>query len=301
MEAARQRVRATAAPPKAVTKGSAKRKAVGKDNRPPKKAAVTPGDAPPKKKSPLKSRRDVGKGMMTSTGPVVEGPRCLLTHKDYAIEEVGSLLKPMDVEPCAKLKMEKLEASALFYSVHVKALQDRCVAKEGVVTREKYKEALRTLNGELKEVKEKLEEAGRQKETLQGDLSTLRGQVKKDGANVVKEFKESQSFIDSCAEYYGTGFEDCLKQVTSFYPDLDLSRITMDDPMPMTPAGDTFVGESDDSTESDLLPKDDSVILAQPTANPAVTTSHPSIKLVDVENPLAQDKGDKTFNDAFTT
>ena len=55
---------------------------------------------------------------------------------------------------------------------HVKALQDRCVAKEGVVGRVRkhnatlmneqgqYKEAIRTLN---KEVKGKLEEADRQK------------------------------------------------------------------------------------------------------------------------------------------
>ena len=55
--------------------------------------------------------------------------------------------------------------------VHVKALQDRCVAKEGVVGRVRkhnatlmneqgqYKEAIRTLNKELKEVREKLEEA----------------------------------------------------------------------------------------------------------------------------------------------
>ena len=62
--------------------------------------------------------------------------------------------------------------------MRVKVLQDRCVAKKGVVTRvrkyntnlmneqEQYKDALRTLNGELKETKEKLEEAGCQKETL---------------------------------------------------------------------------------------------------------------------------------------
>ena len=55
--------------------------------------------------------------------------------------------------------------------VHVKALQDRCVAKEGVVghvrkhnatlinEQGQYKEAIRTLNKELKEVREKLEEA----------------------------------------------------------------------------------------------------------------------------------------------
>ena len=114
---------------------------------------------------------------------------------------------------------------------------------------EQYKEALRTLHGDLKKTREKLEEAGRQKEKLKGELSTLLGQVEKAGADAVMEFKMSQSFIDSYAEYYGTGFEDYLKQVASSFPDLDLSRITMDDPVPSTLAGDTVVGESDDSTE----------------------------------------------------
>ena len=57
--------------------------------------------------------------------------------------------------------------------MHVTALQDRCIAKEGVVTRVRkhnahlmeeqgqYKDAVRTLNKELKEVREKLVEAGR--------------------------------------------------------------------------------------------------------------------------------------------
>ena len=48
----------------------------------------------------------------------------------------------------------------------------------------------------------------------------------------------------------------------SSYLDLDLSRITMDDPMLSTPAGDTVIGESDNSTESDIPPKDDGVVLA---------------------------------------
>ena len=53
------------------------------------------------------------------------------------------------------------------------ALQDRCIAKEGVVTHVRkhnahlmeeqgqYKDAVRMLNKELKEVREKLVEAGR--------------------------------------------------------------------------------------------------------------------------------------------
>ena len=132
MEAVRQRVRATSArkkeeerrakwkegasssAPKAVSKDSAKRKAVGKDDHPPKKAAVTLGDAHPKKKSPPKSSHDTGEGMMTSTGPVVEGFRRLLTHKDYAVKTVESFIKPTDVEPYAELGTEELGALALF-------------------------------------------------------------------------------------------------------------------------------------------------------------------------------------------
>ena len=68
----------------------------------------------------------------------------------------------------------------------VKALQDRCVAKERVVTRvrkhntnlldeqKQYKEALRTLNAELKETREKLEGAGLRKKELDEGLTTLR-------------------------------------------------------------------------------------------------------------------------------
>ena len=50
--------------PKAVSKGLAKRKADGEDDRPPKKVAITPGDAHPKK-SPPKPGHGAGKGMMS--------------------------------------------------------------------------------------------------------------------------------------------------------------------------------------------------------------------------------------------
>ena len=73
--------------PKAISKGLAKRKADRENDHPPKKVAVTSGDAHPKKPSP-KPGHGAGKGLMTSTGPVAEGPRCFLTHKDYAVEEV---------------------------------------------------------------------------------------------------------------------------------------------------------------------------------------------------------------------
>ena len=52
----------------------------------------------------------------------------------------------------------------------------------------------------------------------------------------------------------------------------------MDNPLPLTPTGDTILDEIDDSIESELDPKDDSVVLAQSTADPPVTPSVPSIE-----------------------
>ena len=128
MESAKQRISAAAARQKAEKKAQeaggeasstpkvptrqAKRKLDGSDRRPAKKAAVTPGSI--KEKSPPKPSHGVGKGLMTSLGPVNEGPCRLLTHKDYAVEEVRSFVKPADIEPCDQLETKDLGASALF-------------------------------------------------------------------------------------------------------------------------------------------------------------------------------------------
>ena len=130
MESAKQRVRAaiarkkeekkaketeggTSSAPKTISKVS-KRKPDGKDDRPSKKAAITPGDVSSKGKLPFQPSHGTGKGVMTSSGPVIEGPCCLLTHKDYAVEEVGSFLKPMNIGSCNLLRTEDLRASTLF-------------------------------------------------------------------------------------------------------------------------------------------------------------------------------------------
>ena len=109
--------------------------------------------------------------------------------------------------------------------MRVMALQDRCVANEGVVIRVRkhnanlmneqgqYKDAVRTLNQELKEVRKKLEEANRQNDKLREDVTVLGQRVQTAGADTVLDFKATQSFIDSCAGYYGTGFDDCLKHL----------------------------------------------------------------------------------------
>ena len=99
--------------PKTVSKTS-KRKADSEGVCPSKKTVTIPGDASPKGKSALKPSHGAGKGAMPSSGPVSEGPSCLLTHKAYAVAEVGSFVKPMDIEPCDLMGMEEWGASALF-------------------------------------------------------------------------------------------------------------------------------------------------------------------------------------------
>ena len=69
--------------------------------------------------------------------------------------------------------------------VRIKTFQDRCIAKEGVVTRVRkhnatlmneqgqYKGVMRTFNQEVKELREKLVEAGSQKQKLQKEVMAL--------------------------------------------------------------------------------------------------------------------------------
>ena len=54
-------------------------------------------------------------------------------------------------------------------------------------------------------------EADFQKQKLQEEVTTLREKVETVGTDAIQKFKTSQLFIDSCANYYGTGFDDCLK------------------------------------------------------------------------------------------
>ena len=100
---------------KVVGKGEPKRKVDGKDNRPPKRMSVTLGEKLPKKPLPPKPSHGAGKGLMTTSSPIIQEPNHhLLTHKDYAVEVIESIIKDKDVDPCAEQMTEELGASSLF-------------------------------------------------------------------------------------------------------------------------------------------------------------------------------------------
>ena len=92
-----------------------KRKSEGKYDRPLKKGPVVPVGDKLKKSSPLKPSHGVGKGLMTLTGLVTQGPvRRLLTHKEHTVEVIESIIKDTDMDPCAEQTTEELGASGLF-------------------------------------------------------------------------------------------------------------------------------------------------------------------------------------------
>ena len=156
-----------------------------------------------------------------------------------------------------------------------------------------YKEAMHTFNQEVKELKGKLAEADCQKQKLQEEVTALREKVETAGTDAVQKFKTLQLFIDSCADYYGTRFDDCLKQVTLALPELDLFKISMDAPEPVTPARNVVTIDDDCIPKSQLSPKADSgVVLAQlAITSPPALISKTSMVTVNVDDTQSQKDG----------
>ena len=120
----------------------------------------------------------------------------------------------------------------------------------------------------------------------------LQEKVETVGTDAVQRFKTSQSFIDSCADYYGTGFEDCLKQVASAFLELDLSGISMDALEPVTPTRDVATEDDDVVLESQPSPMvDGGVVLAQATITPPAPVSKTPKLTVDADSALLQKSG----------
>ena len=112
-------------------------------------------------------------------------------------------------------------------------------------------------------------------------------------ADAMKEFKASQPFIDSCAVYNGNEFENCLKQVKSIYPHLDLSKVTMDDPCRQLLLATLSSRKPTTPQNRNLFQK----MIVSP-ADPPVTPLVPSTKPLNTKNPLAQDIQDKDDENA---
>ncbi|KAK9993342.1 hypothetical protein SO802_023045 [Lithocarpus litseifolius] len=147
-----------------------------------------------------------GKGLVTS-GLVQR----LVTYKDYAVEMVTSIIKEADLDPCSEHSSKDLGASSLYNLskalVHMKALQDRCVASGGRSDGFELTAKTKAFAVETR----RLKETEKVKTDLATELATLCKQMEKAKADAVAEFRISQPFFDACGVYYDDGFEDCLK------------------------------------------------------------------------------------------
>ena len=120
----------------------------------------------------------------------------------------------------------------------------------------------------------------------------LQEKVETAGTDAVQKFKTSQSFIDSCADYYGIGFDDCLKQVASAFPEPDLSGISMAAPEPVTPARNVVTDDDDGVLESQPSPKvDGGVVLAQFAITPPAPVSKIPVLTVIADGAQPQKSG----------
>ena len=112
----------------------------------------------------------------------------------------------------------------------------------------------------------------------------MREKVETARTDAIQNFKTSQSFIDSCADYYSIGFNDYLKQVALAFLELDLSGISMDAPEPVTRTRNVVADDDDGIPKSQPPPKvDGSVILAQPVITPPAPVSKTLVVIVDAD------------------
>ena len=129
----------------------------------------------------------------------------------------------------------------------------------------------------------------------------MREKVETARTNAVQKFKMSQSFIDSCADYYSTGFDDYLKQIASAFPELDLSEISMDALEPVTPARNVIADDDYGIPESQPSPKvDGDIILAQPAITSPAPVSKTPMVTADADGAQSQKNGG-TPADALNT
>lgn len=91
------------------------------------------------------------------------------------------------------------------------------------------------------------EELKKAKTNLKTELAAFCEEMEKAKVDTVAGFRTSQPYYDEYGVYYGNRSNDCLKQVASVYPDLDLSQVVIDDTVPPTP-GDVgaAINEVDD-------------------------------------------------------
>ena len=62
----------------------------------------------------------------------------------------------------------------------------------------------------------------------EGEITTLREQVRHAKADGKAEFRDTDGFLKELSNWYSDGFDECLNQVKALYPDLNVSQVSLD-------------------------------------------------------------------------
>ena len=129
----------------------------------------------------------------------------------------------------------------------MKGLMDRCTSPETVISR--LREKLGTKETEVQELlaqkdvqvgkldltKQLLKESEAQVEALKkilkdkkGEITEVKGQLRHAKEDAVREYHDFDYLLKELDGSFIDGFDDCFRQVKAFFPDLDLSRISID-------------------------------------------------------------------------
>ena len=123
------------------------------------------------------------------------------------------------------------------------------------------------LERERKELEQRMEEAKTALEGKETEIKKLNDGLRQAREVAVREYRDSDALLSELGDSFLQGFEDALRQVKKAYPDLDVSKIKIEDQaqtsaMPIT---------SDDT--DDLFAEADGQGEGESTPTPPVTNS----------------------------
>ena len=95
------------------------------------------------------------------------------------------------------------------------------------------------------------EEAKRALEGKDKEIQDLKDEVHQAKDVAVREYRDSDALISELGDFFLQGFDDAIRQVKKSYPDLDVSKIKVEDP------SQTFDMLADSDDTDDLFAGDD--------------------------------------------
>ncbi|XP_050290459.1 uncharacterized protein LOC126728716 [Quercus robur] len=238
---------------------SAKRKTQPKVDRQAKKAKVSLEPImglmaePPKTATPIK--HGVGKGLMKGPSKDQEKPPVLLREDSkHALEQISSIILAEDYEDLGNHSTEAMGETGLFAitqaMVMMKGLMGQCLSHETALDRvrakvEQTKEELLQLRNWKPKMEKKLElsekarksleqvteEAKKALESKDKEIIELKNEVRQAKDVAVREYRDSDALITELGDSFHQGFMDALRQVKQAYPDLDISKFKVEDPV----------------------------------------------------------------------